>query len=159
MIERVRGNSRRLDPPEHGRLRALIAGAFSRRAITDLAPRIRAISAELLAPHLARGELDLVADYAVLLPLRVIADVLGAPPGDLARFRARSDVVLGLIHFVSGDPRADDAARAFAEATSAMRGYLAALIEERRRAPRDDLLTHLAESRVDGDALAFEELR
>jgi cytochrome P450 len=147
-----------MDPPQHDRLRALIQGAFSRRAVTELAPRIRAISEELLQPHLAGGEFDFVADYAVPLPLRVIAEVLGAPVDDMAKLRAWSDAVLGLALCASGDPRGEAAARAFTKASDEMRAYLAGLVSERKASPREDLVTHLAEASIDGDALGFGEL-
>jgi len=147
-----------LDPPQHGRLRALIQSAFSRRAVTELGPRIRTISQELLLPRLAGEEFDLVADYAVPLPLRVIAEVLGAPAEDIVKLRAWSDVVLGLAHYASGDPRADAAGKAFTVASDEMRAYLSCLLLERRNAPKEDLLTHLSQAAIDGDALEFDEL-
>src|SRR5438067_6062214 len=70
------------DPPRHTKLRALISRAFTPRSVADLEPRIRALSRELLDPVVGRGAMDLAADYAVPLPMMVIAEMLGIPPAD-----------------------------------------------------------------------------
>src|SRR5687767_13752352 len=67
------------DPPRHKKLRALIMRAFTPRAVASLEPRIRELSRSLLDQRIERGEMDLVSDLAVPLPLMVIAELLGAP--------------------------------------------------------------------------------
>jgi cytochrome P450 len=146
------------DPPRHTKLRALISGAFTARAVADLEPRIRELSAQLLDPLMDREEIDLVADYAVPLPLKVIAEMLGAPAVDYPRFRRWSDVMLGLAHTVSRDEKAAAAEREFGAATEDMRGYLGELLAQRRAAPREDLLTRLVEADVDGVRLSDDEI-
>ncbi|HEU4537054.1 MAG TPA: cytochrome P450, partial [Polyangiaceae bacterium] len=69
-----------MDPPRHAKLRALISRAFTPRSIAELEPRVRAISRDLLDRVVERGELDLAADFAVPLPLMVIAEMVGVPP-------------------------------------------------------------------------------
>ncbi|HET9958808.1 MAG TPA: cytochrome P450, partial [Polyangiaceae bacterium] len=90
-----------LDPPRHARLRSVILRAFTPRAVADLEPRIAQLSHDLLLPILERGGCDLVSEYAVPLPLLVIAELLGAPASDYRLFREWSDVILGLIHTVT----------------------------------------------------------
>lgn len=146
------------DPPRHGKLRALVMRAFTPRALASLEPCIGALSAQLLAATAERGEMDLVADYAVPLPLRVIADMFGAPAEDYARFRAWSDAMLALASTVARADDAPQAASAFAAASEEMELYLAALIQERRARPREDLLTALVSAEVDGERLSRDDL-
>lgn len=147
-----------VDPPRHTRLRALISRAFTARAVADLEPRIRELSAQLLDPLMDREEIDLVADYAVPLPLKVIAEMLGAPAADYPRFRRWSDAMLGLSHSVARDEKAAAAEREFGLVTEEMREYLGELLAQRRAAPRADLLTGLVQAEVDGARLSDDEI-
>jgi cytochrome P450 len=70
-----------VDPPRHTQLRGLIAKAFTPKSVVNLEPRIAELSRQLLDPLLSRGEMDLAADYAVPLPMNVIAEMLGAATG------------------------------------------------------------------------------
>lgn len=146
-----------LDPPRHTRLRALLTATFSPRAIAALEPSVRAASAALLDPHAARGAMDLVADYAAALPLAVIGAMLGLPPGDRPRLERWNEAILGLGDAVFGGERAARAARRFGEAKAEMVPYLEALFDERRAAPRDDLLTRLLQAEVGGERLTAQE--
>ena len=92
------------DPPRHTKLRALVMRAFTPRSVAGLERRIRQISRGLLDGTVERGEMDLVADYAVPLPLMVIAEMLGAPVEDRPRFRRWTDAIAALAHTVSGSP-------------------------------------------------------
>jgi cytochrome P450 len=146
------------DPPRHSKLRAIVTRAFTPRSIAALEPRIRELSRELLEPALARGEMDLAVDYAGPLPLLVIAEMLGVPAPDRPRFLRWSDAIINLADSIAGG---DEAARAVGEhaiARAEMEPYLAALVAERRAAPKDDLLTRLVEAEVDGERLNAEEL-
>lgn len=147
-----------LDPPRHTRLRALILRAFTPRAIAALEPRIAQLSRELLEPLLPRGECELVREYAVPLPLMVIAELLGAPAQDYPLFRGWSEAVLALIHTVSADERAAAAVPQFTATSGEMRDYLRALVAARRRTPQADLITGLLNASVDGEALALDDL-
>ncbi|WNG35591.1 cytochrome P450 [Archangium violaceum] len=146
------------DPPRHTKLRALIMRAFTPKAVASLEPRIRELSRELLDQTIERGEMDLVTDFSVPLPLRVIAELLGAPVADQPRFRRWSDVIMALSHTVSGGDAAARVQEAFRVVTDEMRAYLEELIEQRRAVPRDDLLTRLVEAEVDGERLTEEEI-
>ena len=146
------------DPPRHTKLRALITRAFTPKAVAGLEPRIRELSQALLAPALERGELELAEDFSVPLPLMVIAELFGAPVADQPLFKRWSDVIMALGYAVSGGEEAARVHREFASVTTEMRTYLADLAGQRRRAPKDDLLTRLVEAEVDGERLTPEEL-
>jgi cytochrome P450 len=146
------------DPPRHTKLRALIMRAFTPRAVASLEPRIQALAQELLRPAVERGEMDMVADFALPLPLRVIAEMLGVPIEDQLRFQRWSEVIMALSHALAGSEEAERAHREFREVTAEMRAYLEGLVEQRRAAPQDDLLTRLVQAEVDGERLTEEEI-
>jgi cytochrome P450 len=146
------------DAPRHTRLRALIARAFTPRSVAVLEQRIRELSRELLDAVVERGEMDLAAEYAVPLPMRVIADLLGIPPGDLDRYKRWSDEILKLSYSLFRDAGVAEAHAAFVNTTEEMRAVLPDWLEERRGAPRDDLLTRLVEAEVDGERLTNDEI-
>jgi cytochrome P450 len=79
------------DPPDHTRLRRLISRDFTPRRIREMEPRIRRLAVELLDDAARRGEFDLMADFANVLPVKVIADMLGVPQDRYATFKDWSD--------------------------------------------------------------------
>lgn len=147
-----------LDPPQHTKLRALISRAFTPGTIASLEPRIRQLSRELLDKNLSRGEMDLAVDYAVPLPMMVIAEMIGIPVSDWARFRGWSDTMLKLSYARSGGPEGEAASREFRTVTAEMHPYVGEMIQQRRAAPKDDLLTKLVAAEVDGEHLSHEEI-
>jgi len=146
------------DPTRHTKLRALITRAFTPRAVANLEPRIRVLSRDLLDRTIERGEMDLAADYAIPLPLMVIAEMLGAPVEDQPRFRRWSDGILALSYTLAGGAEAERGVEHFNAVHAEMQAYLAVLLAERRAAPKDDLLTKLVEAEVDGERLTQEEI-
>lgn len=146
------------DPPRHLKLRALIARAFTPSVVANLEPRIRVLSRDLLNQHLERGAMDLAGDYGVPLPMMVIAEMIGIPTADWARFRSWSDSILKLSFDLQGGPEAEKGGQEFRQVTAEMRSYLASLIAQRRESPREDLLTRLMEAEVDGERLKEEEI-
>jgi cytochrome P450 len=74
-----------IDPPRHSKLRTLISQAFTPRAVANLEARIRKLSRDLLEERIAAGEMDLATDYAVPLPMLVIAEMFGIPAADRAQ--------------------------------------------------------------------------
>ncbi|HEX2571088.1 MAG TPA: cytochrome P450 [Polyangia bacterium] len=146
------------DPPRHTKLRGLILRAFTPRSIAALEPRIRDLSRELLDQRVERGEMDLVADYAGPLPTMVIAEMVGIPIADRPQFLRWSEVIMNLSYSIEGGEEAARAIREHAGAKEEMKTYLADLLRERRRAPKDDLLTRLVEAEVDGERLTEEEI-
>lgn len=146
------------DPPRHTKLRALISKAFSPRVVADLEPRIRELSRQLLDQTVERGEMDLAADFAVPLPMLVIAEMLGVPGAEWPRYKRWSDTILKIANTFSKD---EEAARTIAEyraVTAEMRGFLPELIAQRQASHQDDLLTRLVEAQVDGERLTQEEI-
>jgi cytochrome P450 len=146
------------DPPRHTRLRNIIARAFTPGAIAELEPRIRALSRELLDAQVGRGEMDLAGDYAVPLPMRVIAEMTGIPPADWQRFKRWADAILKLSYDLTGGDAANEGIAEYAAATGEMTMYLPDLVELRRKSPQDDLLTRLIAAEVDGERLTPKEL-
>jgi cytochrome P450 len=149
------------DPPQHTKLRALIARAFTPKSIVNLEPRIRELSCELLDKVVERREMDIAADYSVPLPMKVIAEMIGIPVSDWTQFRDWSDAILKLSYTMRGmeaDKEAVNAGRDFAAASAEMDAYLGEMIAQRRVTPRDDLLTRLVEAEVDGERLTQKEI-
>jgi cytochrome P450 len=155
-----------MDPPRQAKLRALISRAFTPRSIALLEPRIAELSRELMDDVVARarrGEVvDVAEAFAVPLPMRVIAEMLGVPPADRARFTRWSDVILQMSQTVPRGAGADvvtcAAMTAFMTMTAEMGEYLADVLAQRRAAPRDDLLTRLASAEIEGERLTPTEI-
>jgi cytochrome P450 len=146
------------DPPRHTKLRALISRAFTPRSIANLEPRIREISRGLLEQVIERGEMDLAADFSVPLPMAVIAEMLGIPPGDRPKFVRWNDAILDLSYTIPGGKGDGTVLAEFEAVTAEMDAYLTEVLEQRRAAPRDDLLTRLMHAELDGERLTQEEI-
>lgn len=151
------------DPPQHTKLRSLISRVFTPRMAANLDPVIRALSRELLDRNLpdrtsGRNEIDVAADYAVPLAMKVMAGIIGIPLDHWERYRQWSDVILKLSYTRSGGDEANQALRDFHAVTAEMDASLSEMIRHRREAPRDDLLTRLMEAEVDGERLSRQEI-
>jgi cytochrome P450 len=147
-----------LDDPRHGELRALVARAFTPRAIAALEPRITAIANDLLDQVMARGVMDLVADFAARLPVLVIAEMLGVPRTAEIAITRWSDAILHLGDTILGGQRAARAIQAYRAAAGEMRPFMDQLLAARRAEPRDDLLSRLAHATVEGTRLTDAEI-
>ncbi|MGX1971319.1 cytochrome P450 [Streptomyces kronopolitis] len=147
-----------LNPPDHTRMRALVAQAFTRRRVERLAPRIEQLTEELCAAmERAPGPVDLIEGLATPLPVAVISELLGIPTADRHRMLTWSHAVARALvpDFLLPPGAAEQEARARREFTD----YLRELVVERRRAPGDDLLSALVTVHDDdGDALTENEL-
>jgi cytochrome P450 len=146
------------DPPRHTKQRGLISRAFTPRMVAGLEPSIRAISRRLIDAVIDRGEMDLAADLAVPLPMIVVAEMIGIPADEWPRFTRWVDGILGLSHTRSGEQAKAVAMAAFHAVSAEMSEYLSSMIESRRMAPRDDLLTRLVEAEAEGERLAPHEI-
>lgn len=146
------------EPPRHTKLRAIISKAFTPRVIANLEPRIRELSAQLLGVALKRGDIDLAEDFAVPLPMLVIAEMIGVPQSEWPRYKRWSDAILKLANTFSKDEESIQTVADFRSVTAEMREFLPSLIAERRAAHQDDLLTRLVEAEVDGERLSEEEV-
>jgi cytochrome P450 len=139
-----------MDPPEHTRIRSLVAKAFTARRVEALRPRIREIADGLADRMVAAGPpADLVTGFALPLPVTVICELLGVPYADQDRFRTLSDSLLS----TTALPMEEIGA-----AVMELNDYLAGLIAKRRAEPMEDLLTGLVQARDQEDRLSEQEL-
>ncbi len=129
-----------MEPPDHTRIRQLVSQVFTPRRVEALRPQVVAAAKELLDLALAKDQFDLLEDYAVPLPVRVIADLLGVPQADRPRLRPWSAAIVAmyeLSHTSEQEKRASQAALEFWD-------YLRWLAGKRRNNPQDDLISALA---------------
>ncbi len=143
------------DPPEHTRLRRLVSKAFTPRAVENLRPRIQEIVDELLADVADKGEMDLVQALAYPLPVIVIAEMLGVPAEDRARFKKWSDDIVATL---GGPFTPQDVLQAAARARNELVEYLSGVIADRRESPRDDLISGLIAAEDEGTVLSTQEI-
>lgn len=147
MRESLRTHMLNSDPPNHTRLRKLVAKVFTARMVEQLRPRITEIAEELIAAMAGREQADLLADFAYPLPLTVICELLGVDADDRDDFRRWTDALLGIGGY--GRMRA---------AAGEMEAYLVASVARKREQPREDLLSLLVHARDGADALTEHEL-
>lgn len=146
-----------LDPPDHTRLRRLVAKAFTPTRIERLRPRVATIVDELLAPAHEHGGIELMHEFAYPLPARVICELLGVPAADEPLFvRHAPALATGLDPSPMHTPEALEQAN---QATIELRNKLDELIAARRRTPGNHLLSALIAARdEDKNALSHDEL-
>jgi pimeloyl-[acyl-carrier protein] synthase len=148
-----------MDPPDHTRLRSLVARAFTPKRIEDLRPTIEAISADLLdavAERSYRGAIDLIDSLAYPLPVRVICSLLGVSETDRGAFTGWSRGVARSL-----DPsvlRSAEVDAAIGNAERCLAEYLGDLLAFRRRHAGDDLLSVLLAVEADGDRISAQEV-
>lgn len=143
------------DPPEHTRLRALVAQAFSARRIQELRAYIEGLAERLLDQLGDDASFDLVDRFAYPLPSRVITEILGTPSEDCTTLNTWTERILRL----QGMPRPDKATRDDGNAAAHdFMAYVRQLIEVRRDKPGNDLLTALIAAEQHGDRLTTEEV-
>jgi hypothetical protein len=143
-----------MDPPAHTRIRALINQAFHPRLIEGMRPKVQRIADHLLAPAEASGTLDIIRDYADLLPVHVMADVLGLPEESRAHLKKWSKAIASFLGGGLSLPLAESALGAVTE----LEDYFRAQIAERRTRPREDLLSHMIAAAERGTFLSEHEL-
>ncbi len=145
------------DPPAHTRVRRLIMGALSPRAIAEMEPDLTALVDRLLDALAAKGDVDLIDDFAAAIPIEVIGNLLNVPQEEREPLRDWSLAILGALEPVIG-------AEAFARGNKAVKDFLAYLevLVERRRAkpgnPDRDVLTRLILGEDNGERLTEKEL-
>jgi cytochrome P450 PksS len=150
MFRPLERNMLDLDPPDHTRLRTLVHKAFTPGLVARMRDRIQALADELLAQITPKGECDLIADYALPLPMIIITEILGVPTRDRNKFHKWSKAVVSLS---SPHPTL----RVIPNVWMFLR-YLRRFFEMRRRDPRDDLTTALITAEEAGDKLSRDEL-
>ena len=142
------------DPPRHRQLRSLVTQAFTPRAVEALAPRITAIVQEHLERVASAGHMDVIEDLAYPLPVIVIAELLGIPSQDRARFKKWSDYAVQAANFGSDV----DFKKFMNPAMFEMGKYFIGMIEKRQKLPGDDLISGLLNASIEGEHLSQIEL-
>ena len=147
------------DPPAHTRLRRLLQGAFSPKAMQDLRPRVQSTVESLLDTVSHEDVVDLIGALAYPLPAMIIADIMGVPRKDRDLFK---QVSRNIVHFMArNNPNIEltvEFSRQADESLARLRHYLRGLIETRRNQPCGDVISKLVEAEFEGDRLAEEEL-
>jgi cytochrome P450 len=136
------------DPPVHTRLRSIVSKAFTPRAVQACAPLVETYARERIAAILEQGEVDLIDEYAIPIPVVVIAEMLGVPREDRVLFRKWSDDIVGAI---GGRVDASQSQKEFD-------AYFSKVIESRQQEPRDDVITKLLQPNNKGERLSTPEV-
>lgn len=139
------------DPPDHTRLRALVNQAFTPRRVERMDGRIRQIAQELLSGARARGQMELIAEYALSLPVRIICELLGVPLADQADVSDWSQAIIA-----PGSRGLNYSARR--RKVKAFVDYLQRMFADRAANPQDDLVTALVQAEEAGAKLNEQEL-
>ncbi|WP_342211071.1 MULTISPECIES: cytochrome P450 family protein [unclassified Streptomyces] len=137
-----------IDPPDHTRLRRLVSKAFTPRTIAAFGPRVQDLADRLIDDFAAKGEADLIHDFAFPLPIYAICDLLGVPAEDQDDFRDWA----GMMIRHGGGPRGG-----VARSVKKIRAYLAELIHRTRKNPGDNLISGLIRASDHGEHLTENE--
>jgi cytochrome P450 len=144
-----------MDPPLHDAFRKVVSRAYTPRRIASLEGRIRELCAQYLDPFIGEGGFDFVRDFGMRLPVMVISTLLGFPEEDHDQLREWSDLAL---HREEGKEGMTHEAQ---EAQNLTMAYYMGQIEQRRRQPRDDMITALVEADLttpDGEVRKLDDL-
>lgn len=153
-VEAIQSALLMTDPPAHTRLRRLVNKAFTPRVVEGLRARVQALVDELFDAVAARGEMELIHDFAYPLPVIVIAELLGIPSADRERIKHWSDTLALLL-----DPlQAVDGLTPTERAADEFTAYMQPIFLARRREPRDDLISALVAVEDEGQTLSETEL-
>ncbi|MER6736416.1 cytochrome P450 [Streptomyces puniciscabiei] len=155
------GNLIQMDALEHKKLRGLISHAFTPKMVADMEPRIAELTNELLDEVADGNRMELVNDLAYPLPVIVIAELLGVPSSDRHRFREWGDALMESTQEFSFADRTEGQRQRLQDAMLKVRklsDYLREHVEDRRRNPREDLITKLIQAEVDGEHLTDNEV-
>ncbi|MFI1967046.1 cytochrome P450 [Streptomyces pathocidini] len=149
-----------IDPPDHTRLRRLVAKAFTPRRVAEFAPRVQELTDRLIDGFAGRGEADLIHEFAFPLPIYAICDLLGVPAEDQDDFR---DWAGNMLRHPGGRPPGPGGGQAggprggVARSVKKMRAYLADLIHRKRADLGDDLISGLIRASDHGEHLTESE--
>ena len=143
-----------IDPPDHTRIRSLVSRAFTPRSVECWHERVQQITDRLLDAVAGQDRFDLIAALGYPLPVTVIAEMLGVPPADMDRFEVWSNDIAMLVDPVLTPAQLGKVRRA----TEELFAYFGTIVENRRREPRDDLVSALIAAEEKSDRLTHEEL-
>jgi cytochrome P450 len=151
-----------MDPPEHTRLRKLVSHAFTAKVVADLEPKIAALTHELLDEVRSANRLELVSALAYPLPVTVICELLGIPAADRDLFRKQAESLMPPasddVTLVGRFEGQEEVTKTVIQRHREFAGYLQQFIEQRRKAPREDLLSGLVHAEVEGERLSDKEV-
>ncbi|HEV7189453.1 MAG TPA: cytochrome P450 [Blastococcus sp.] len=151
-----------MDDPRHAKIRRIVSKVFTPRMLEQVMESVQRVVDDVLVAARRKaeagdGSIDVVADIAAPIPLRIICDMMGVPESDRALILAQSNIVLS-----GGDPELieneDDPLTAFLEAGMALAAVMERMAAERVEHPTDDLTTALVNSEVDGERLTHAEI-
>jgi cytochrome P450 len=142
------------DPPDHTRFRGLITMAFTPRVVEAMRPRGQEIVNELLDDVQPSGQMDVIRDLAIPLPVTVLSEIMGVPKSDVHLFKGWAD---DLLAFQGVNKPAVEILRRSQRALVGIRAYLGELLKDKRRHPGEDLLSELAAAESEGDKLSETE--
>jgi cytochrome P450 len=145
-----------MEPPEHTRLKLLVMKAFTPGIAEKLRPRIEEIADELASRVLEAGQVDLLEGLATPLSVTVISELLGVPKADRHLLRPWSKDIVAMYEL--GGKESEETARKAVQAVEEFSDYLRGLVGQRRREPKDDLLSALVAAEEGGDQLSEDEL-
>jgi len=142
-----------LDPPDHTRLRRLVNRAFTPRSVAELEGFIRATAHRLVDMVEGADEFDLMTAFAAPLPTIVIARMIGVPERDLGRFKVWSTRLARALEPILAPDEQEQVYRTHQQLAE----YFKAIVEQRGRTPRDDLVSRLVQAEEQGDRLTRDE--
>lgn len=145
-----------LDNPEHPRIRHALTGAFSSSLMKQLRQRVQQIADDLIDAARGRGEMDLVADFALRLPAMVIAELLGMSSSDSERFQGWVHTIA--LYFAIGSLGNVETIAALRETVEQMADYMRAIVDDHHRTPKDDLIGGLIGAGSHGEPLSEVEI-
>ena len=144
-----------VDPPDHTRMRKLVHMAFTPRTIRKMQDYIQNIVDRLIDEQIERGELDVIWDFSYPLPVTVIAEMMGIPVEDHAKFKTWSGAIVGFMATPKPTPEILFKSQ---DALLAMQQYFRDIYAKRRQEPEDDLISALVRAELEGDKLTEEEM-
>ena len=143
------------DPPSHTRIRKMVDAPFRARSLDKLNSRIEEIAHGAIDEFIGEGASEMVSRFAVPIPVRVIADMLGLDPGLAPKIKAWSDASVEPLGMMVDDQRLIECAKLI----KTFQDFIVEALEARRRQPQDDLLTHLVQARdAEGQGFSMAEM-
>jgi cytochrome P450 len=143
------------DPPRHTRIRSLVARGFTPQVVEQLRTEARRITKRCIDAALPHGKMDIVHDLGYVLPVEIIAGMLGVPLDRTAAFKGWT---LDLMNFLGAGPDNEEPTRRAYRGVLGLEGLFSELIGERRKTPTTDILSALVSAEIDGTRLSDEEI-
>ena len=140
-------NTTQVDPPLHARRRHLLNGAFDAKSVAAMEGRIRGIAGDAMQAFIDRGEADLLAEYAMPIPIMTVCDLLNFPRDRIREMSQWADSAVAQI----SPGITKEEAYLHARNVMALQGFVMEAIETRRKEPGDDLISHLVHARIEDD--------